>query len=127
MKDFPDDVFAPDPKDPKYLADQKAAEEKTKRDQADYEKKLADGQKKVKDLAARFGPWYYVTPGESFNNINLDVNAVLRPKTPAGRRPRPRPADSPAAPSPAAHSAPACRPATRYRAGTRCDAPMKAS
>ncbi len=85
VKDFPDDVFAPDPKDPKYLADQKAAEEKAKRDQADYEKKLADGEKKVKDLAARFGPWYYVTPGESFNNINLDVTAVLRPKTtPAG-------------------------------------------
>ena len=36
----------PDPKDPKYLADQKAAEEKAKRDQADYEKKLADGQKR---------------------------------------------------------------------------------
>ncbi len=83
-KDFPDDVFAPDFNDPKYLAEQKAAEDKEKRDQADYEKKLADGQKRVKDLANRFGPWYYVTPGESFNQINLDSTAVLRPKTVPG-------------------------------------------
>ncbi len=75
---LPDNVFAPDPKE------QQAAEEKEKRDQEEYDKKIADGQKKVKDLAARFGPWYYVTPGESFNQINLDANAVLRPKTPAG-------------------------------------------
>lgn len=81
-KDFPDDVFAPDPKDPKVIADQKAAEDKTKRDKEEYDRKIADGQKKVKELAARFGPWYYVTPGESFTQINLDANSVLRPKTP---------------------------------------------
>jgi hypothetical protein len=75
---LPDNVFAPDPKE------QQATEEKEKRDKEDFDRKVADGQKKVKDLAARFGPWYYVTPGESFNQINLDVNAVLRPKTPAG-------------------------------------------
>jgi hypothetical protein len=86
-KDFPDDVFAPDPKDPKYIAEQKAAEEKAKRDKEDYDRKLADGEKKVKELAARFGPWYYVTPGESFTNINLDAAAILRPKTPAGAEP----------------------------------------
>jgi Domain of unknown function (DUF4340) len=86
---FPDDVFAPDPKDPKYIADQKAAEEKEKRDKEEYDRKLADGEKKVKDLAARFGPWYYVTPGESFTQINLDSNTILRPKAPPGASPPP--------------------------------------
>ena len=77
---IPDDPFAPDPKDPKYQAEQKAAEEKEKRDQEDYQKKLADGQKRVKELTDRFGPWYYVTPGESFRSINLDAAALLKPK-----------------------------------------------
>ena len=89
--DFPDNVFAPDPKDPKYLAEQKAAEEKAERDKADYEKKIADGKKKVKELADRFGPWYYVTPGESFRSINLDRDAVLRAQE-AARRAERRPA-----------------------------------
>ncbi len=71
---LPDNVFAPDE------AEVKAAADKEKRDKEEYERKIADGQKKVKDLAARFGPWYYVTPGESFTQINLDVNSVLRPK-----------------------------------------------
>jgi hypothetical protein len=83
-KDLPDDVFAPDPKDPKYIAEQKAAEEKEKRDKEDYDRKVADGEKKVKDLAARFGPWYYVTPGESSTQINLDANTILRPKGASG-------------------------------------------
>ena len=80
---IPDNPFAPDPKDPKYLADQKAAEDKAKRDQADYEKKIADGRKRVKELTERFGPWYYVTTGESFNQINLDSTILLKPKGPA--------------------------------------------
>ena len=80
---IPDNPFAPDPKDPKYLADQKTAEDKEKRDQADHEKKLADGRKRVQELTDRFGPWYYVTTGESFNQINLDFTTLLKPKGPA--------------------------------------------
>jgi hypothetical protein len=89
VNDLPEDVFAPDPKDPKYLADQKAAEDKARREKDDYDKKIADGQKKVKDLAARFGPWYYVTPGDSFTNINLDSASVLKPKGAPGSTPPP--------------------------------------
>jgi len=81
---LPDNVFAPDSKDPKTQADQKAAEEKVARDKADYEKKLADGKKRVDELAARFGPWYYVTPGSSFRSINLDKTDVIEPKKPPG-------------------------------------------
>jgi hypothetical protein len=92
---IPDDPFAPDPNDPKYLADQKAAEDKAKRDQADYEKKLADGQKRVKDLTDRFGPWYYVTPVESYNQINLDTSILIKPKGPAGAPPMAAPTGFP--------------------------------
>ena len=82
--DLPANVLGPDPKDPKYLADQKAAEEKTARDKTDYEKKIADGKKRVEELADRFGSWYYVTPGDSFRSINLDRTQLIEPKKPPG-------------------------------------------
>jgi hypothetical protein len=81
---IPDKAFAPDPNDPKYQAEQKEAKEKADRDKADYEKKLADGKKKVEELADRFGVWYYVTPGDSFRSINLDKAALTQPKKPPG-------------------------------------------
>ena len=81
---IPDKPFAPDPNDPKYVAEQKEAKDKVDRDKADYEKKIADGQKKVDELTERFGPWYYVTPGESFRAINLDRAAITQPKKPPG-------------------------------------------
>ena len=80
----PTTSFAPDPKDPKYLADQKAAEEKAKRDKADYEKKIADGQKKVEDLTDRFGPWYYVTPGRELPLDQPRPRRRVKPKKPPG-------------------------------------------
>jgi Domain of unknown function (DUF4340) len=81
---IPEKPFAPDPNDPKYVAEQKEAKEKADRDKADYEKKLADGQKKVDELTDRFGAWYYVTPGESYRAINLDRAAITQPKKPPG-------------------------------------------
>jgi hypothetical protein len=81
---LPDNVLAPDPKDPKFIADQKAAEEKKTREKTDYEKKLADGKKKVDGFVQRFGPWYYVTPGESYRSINLDRVALVERKKPPG-------------------------------------------
>jgi hypothetical protein len=81
---IPDKPFAPDPNDPKYVAEQKEAKEKVEREKADYEKKIVDGKKKVQDLADRFGAWYYVTPGESFRSINLDKAAITQPKKPPG-------------------------------------------
>jgi hypothetical protein len=81
---IPDNAIGPDPKDPKYLADQKAAEEKAARDKTDYEKKITDGKKKVSELADRFGAWYYVTSGDSFRSINLDRSALTEPKKAPG-------------------------------------------
>lgn len=77
---IPADAFAPDPNDPKYIAEQKEAKEKAERDQKDYEKKIADGKKHVQDLTDRFAAWYYLTPGDSFRSINLDRTALVKPK-----------------------------------------------
>jgi hypothetical protein len=76
----PADPFAPNPNDPKYLAEQKEAKEKAERDQKDYEKKIADGKKRAQELTDRFAAWYYLTPGDSFRSINLDRTALVRPK-----------------------------------------------
>jgi Domain of unknown function (DUF4340) len=95
LVNIPDKAFAPDPKDPKYIADQKEADEKAEREKKDYEKKIADGQKKVDELTDRFGPWYYVTPGESFRAINLDRAAITQPKKPPGAADSPLPAGFP--------------------------------
>jgi hypothetical protein len=90
---IPANPFAPDPNDPKYLAEQKEAKDKAEREQKDYEKKIADGQKRVTELTDRFAAWYYVTPGDSFRSINLDRATLLKPKktesanTPGGGTP----------------------------------------
>jgi hypothetical protein len=79
---LPTDAFAPDPKDPKVIAQEKEAEEKAKKEEADYQKKIEDGKKRVAELAARVGPWYYVTPGDSFAAINLDSAMIFKIKGP---------------------------------------------
>jgi len=78
--EVPANPFAPDPNDPKYLADQREAKEKAEREQKDYEKKNDDGKKRVAELTNRFAAWYYVTPGDSFRSINLDRTALVKPK-----------------------------------------------
>jgi len=78
--EVPAKPFAPDPNDPKYLAEQKQAKERAEREQKDYEKKIADGKKRVAELTDRFAAWYYVTPGDSFRSINLDRAALVKPK-----------------------------------------------
>ncbi len=78
--ELPAEAFAPDPNDPKYIADQEAKTKKAEDDKKDYEKKLEDGRKRVQELTDRFASWYYVTPGDSFRSINLDRTALVRPK-----------------------------------------------
>jgi hypothetical protein len=80
LVDIPANAFAPDFNDPKYQAEQKEVKDKADRDKTDYDKKLADGEKRVKELADRFGAWYYVTTGDSFRSINLDRPQLLQPK-----------------------------------------------
>ena len=85
--EIPTSPFAPDPNDPKYLADQKEAKERAEREQKDYDKKIADGKKRVDELRDRFAAWYYVTPGDSFRSINLDRTALVKPKKAEGANP----------------------------------------
>ncbi|WP_237170653.1 DUF4340 domain-containing protein [Paludisphaera borealis] len=77
---LPADVLAPDPKDPKTIAAEEVAKKKAEMEKAEYEKKIADGKKRAKELTDRFASWYYVTPGASFRSINLDRAALVRPK-----------------------------------------------
>ena len=82
--ELPADVIAPDP------AEEKAKKEKAEREKADYEKKVADGEKRARDLTDRFAAWYYVTPGDSFRSINLDRAALITdPKPKASNIPGP--------------------------------------
>ncbi|MCA1685195.1 MAG: hypothetical protein LC745_04270, partial [Planctomycetia bacterium] len=78
---IPDDPFVRAPGDPKRVAEEKAAKEKADREKADREKRIAEAEKKVKDLSDRFAEWYYVTPGDSFRAIALDRSSLVRPKS----------------------------------------------
>jgi hypothetical protein len=77
---IPDDPFQLAPDDPKRVAEEKAEKEKAERRKAEQEKKIADGKKRVEELADRFANWYYVTPGESFRAIALDRSALVKAK-----------------------------------------------
>ncbi|QEH36374.1 hypothetical protein OJF2_49360 [Aquisphaera giovannonii] len=81
---IPAKPFATDPNDPAVVAKAKAKKERAEQAQKDYEKKLADGKKKADELTDRFGPWYYVTPGDSFRSIKVDPVALLQPKKAPG-------------------------------------------
>ncbi|MGE3818379.1 MAG: DUF4340 domain-containing protein [Isosphaeraceae bacterium] len=77
---IPDDPFQKAPDDPKRIAEEKAAQEKADRERAEDEKRIAEAEKKVKELSDRFADWYYVTPGESFRSIALDRSGIVQPK-----------------------------------------------
>jgi hypothetical protein len=78
---IPDDPFQKAPDDPKRVAEEKAFKEKADREKAERDKVIAEAEKKVKALADRFAPWYYVTPGDSFHTIELDRAALVKDKS----------------------------------------------
>jgi hypothetical protein len=76
---FPDDAFQ---RTPQERADkEKADKEKADREKADFERKVADGQKRAKELTDRFAAWYYVVPGDAFRSVVLDRAALVRKKS----------------------------------------------
>ncbi|GAC1469961.1 MAG: hypothetical protein NVSMB9_14450 [Isosphaeraceae bacterium] len=77
---IPDDPFQKGKDDPKRIADEKQAKEKADREKADRDRKVSEGEKKVKALSDRFADWYYVTPGDSFRAIALDRATLIGPK-----------------------------------------------
>ena len=72
----------PDPQ-AEYEAAKKQYEDDLKKYEADlkaYEEKLAAGRKRVDDLNARFGAWYYVISADSFENLRLARADLVEPK-----------------------------------------------
>lgn len=70
--ELPEKVFA------RTEADKKADEARAQREKDDYEKKLAEGRKKAAQLADRFAGWYYVVPGDSYRDIVVQRDALLK-------------------------------------------------
>lgn len=64
----------------KALAKYKKDVERYENDKSEYEKKVKKGEDKVKVLNRRFGPWYYVISAESFENLRLTHDGLLKPK-----------------------------------------------
>ncbi|MGI9454931.1 MAG: hypothetical protein ACR2NU_00120, partial [Aeoliella sp.] len=53
--------------------------------QEEYQEKLSAGRKRVDELNARFGDWYYVIPNDVFKKIHLGRDDVIEKKeTPEG-------------------------------------------
>jgi Domain of unknown function (DUF4340) len=75
---LPENVFTPKPEE--RAAQEKADKEKADKEKAEQDRKIADGKKRVDELAARFAGWYYVTPGDSFRSIALDRAGLVRKK-----------------------------------------------
>jgi hypothetical protein len=79
--EIPDEPFQRDVDDPKRVAEEKAVKDEADRAKADYDRKLAEGKDRAKELTDRFAGWYYVTPGDSFRSIMLDRAALVRKKS----------------------------------------------
>ncbi len=58
----------------------KIVEEANKKREAGYQKKLDEGRKRVEQLNARFGDWYYVIPNDVFKKIHLGREQLVTDK-----------------------------------------------
>jgi hypothetical protein len=72
------------PGEPKPATDTKALEAErarivkdNKRKQEEYEQQVADGEKRVKELNARFAAWYYVISDEVYRKIHLGRKEIV--------------------------------------------------
>jgi hypothetical protein len=91
--ELPDDIFARTPSEHSDLLKLREAAEQ--REKEDYEKKLADGRKRAKELSDLFAEWYYVVPGDAYRKIILDRAHLTRTK---GQTPPAAPPDFPGLP-----------------------------
>jgi hypothetical protein len=46
---------------------------------AKWEESAEKGRARVKELNARFAPWYYVISGEDFKDIRVGVQDITKP------------------------------------------------
>ncbi len=61
-------------------AERARIEKENKRKQEEYDQQIADGQKKVKELNARFADWYYVISDEVYRKIHLGRDEIVMKK-----------------------------------------------
>jgi hypothetical protein len=83
--ELPANPFAMSPAE--RAADDARRADETKREQEDYARKVAEGEKKSRDLNERFAAWYYVVPGDAFRKIVLNREGLTRPKSAAPAAP----------------------------------------
>ncbi|MBI2824901.1 MAG: DUF4340 domain-containing protein [Planctomycetia bacterium] len=66
-------------------AARKRIEDDNKRKQDDYDKKVAAGEKRVKELNDRFADWYFVISDKTYQKIHISQDQLIKKKTkPAG-------------------------------------------
>jgi hypothetical protein len=75
------DPFQRDPDDPKREAQRKLEKENLEKAKTEHDRKVADGEKRVKELTDRFAGWYYVVSGDAFKNVSLNRASLVRKKT----------------------------------------------
>ena len=78
--EMPEDVFGREPNDPKRIAAEKVEKAKLDKEKADRDAKQNAAALRVKELSDRFGPWYYVVPGEAYRTIMLKREELTRKK-----------------------------------------------
>ncbi|MBX3414926.1 MAG: DUF4340 domain-containing protein [Pirellulales bacterium] len=67
---------------PEQKAARETIERENKRKQDEYETKIKDAQKKVKELNDRFADWYYVIPNDVYRKIRLSRDQVVKKPEP---------------------------------------------
>ena len=58
-------------------------EKENQRKQDEYDEKVAEGKKKVKELNGRFANWYYIISDDVYKKIHLSRKDVVKEKEPA--------------------------------------------
>jgi hypothetical protein len=61
-------------------AERERIEKENTRKQEEYEKKIAEGEEKVKELNDRFADWYYVISNEVYDQIHLGRDDIVKEK-----------------------------------------------
>ena len=76
----PDEKKSETDKDAKLKAERERIEKDNKRKQEEYDEKIAEGKKKVKELNARFANWYYVISESVYKKIHLGRKDIVKKK-----------------------------------------------
>jgi hypothetical protein len=79
-KDAPADAKKDEKKPEEIKAERDRIEKENKRKQEEFDKKVEDGKKEVKELNDRFAEWYYVISDDVFRKIRVNREELIRKK-----------------------------------------------